>query len=266
MMKSIQSILKWYSRNLFQCSFLKMFMFNWQLLYKDCIYHFQGKPGYFANKYRQIISCGVLTHWGRMTHLDVGKLTIIVLDDGLSPFMIFSLKKIRLKISSVKCWPFRLGLNVLTCRCVNLSHPQPPLDRNHQHKHVNLILVLLLLAAIFSHSQNSLGLKSISQIIPRNAGTLGTQDTTPLPFLKHELFTSCCNYLVPLFYIKIIINRVHNISKSKYCTTNKLGTTLWTSHLPLSLMTLLHYSQITCFSNRLFHKSNWNSSIHATIF
>ena len=84
-----------------------------------------------------------LTHWGRVTHICVGKLTIIGSDNGLSPerrqaiiwtnagilligplgtnfseilieIQTFSLKKIRLKMSSAKCCSFRLGLNVLT--------------------------------------------------------------------------------------------------------------------------------------------------------
>ena len=84
----------------------------------------------------------VLTHWGRVTHLCVSKLTSIASDNGLSPgrrqaiiwnnagilligplgtnfseilieIHIFSLKKIRLKMSSAKCCSFRLGLNVL---------------------------------------------------------------------------------------------------------------------------------------------------------
>ena len=82
-----------------------------------------------------------LTHWGRVTHICVSKLTIIGSDNGLSPerrqaiiwtnagiFLIgplgtnfseiliekqtFSLKKIRLKMSSAKCFSFRLGLDV----------------------------------------------------------------------------------------------------------------------------------------------------------
>ena len=77
-----------------------------------------------------------------MTHICVGKLTIIGWDNGLSPerrqamiwtnagilsigplgtnfseilieIQTFSLKKIRLKMSSAKCCSFRLGLNVL---------------------------------------------------------------------------------------------------------------------------------------------------------
>ena len=83
-----------------------------------------------------------ITHWGRVTHICIGKLTIIGSDNGLSPewyqaiiwtnagilliwplgtnfsdilieIQTFSLKKIRLKISSAKCCSFRRGLNVL---------------------------------------------------------------------------------------------------------------------------------------------------------
>ena len=83
-----------------------------------------------------------LTHWGRVTHLCVSKLTSIASDNGLSPgrrqaimwnnagilligplgtnfseilieIPTFSLKKIRLKMSSARCRPFCLGLNVL---------------------------------------------------------------------------------------------------------------------------------------------------------
>ena len=82
------------------------------------------------------------THWGRVTHICVGKLTIIGSDNGLSPerrqaiiwtnagilligplgtnfseilieTQTFSLKKIRLKMSSAKSCSFRLDLNVL---------------------------------------------------------------------------------------------------------------------------------------------------------
>ena len=90
-----------------------------------------------------------LTHWGRVTHICIGKLTIISSDNGLSPerrqaiiwsnagilligplgtnfseifieIQTFPLKKIRLKMSSAKCCSFRLGLNVLIfdrCHC-----------------------------------------------------------------------------------------------------------------------------------------------------
>ena len=83
-----------------------------------------------------------LTHWGRVTHICVGNLTIIGPDNGLSPgrrqaitwandgillirplgtnfseilieIHTFSFKKMRFKLSSGKWRPFYLGLNVL---------------------------------------------------------------------------------------------------------------------------------------------------------
>ena len=82
----------------------------------------------------------VLTHWGRVTHICVSDLTSIGSDNGLSPgrrqaiirtnagillirplgtnfsefsveILIFSFKKMRLKVSSAKRRPFCLGLN-----------------------------------------------------------------------------------------------------------------------------------------------------------
>ena len=104
-----------------------------------------------------------LTHWGRVTHICVGKLTIIGSDNGLSPerrqaiiwtsagilligplgtnfseilieIQTFSLKKIRLKMLSAKSSSFRLGLNVLryypgTLLCGQVS--ASPLKRFH---------------------------------------------------------------------------------------------------------------------------------------
>ena len=84
-----------------------------------------------------------LTHWGRVTHICVGKLINIGSDNGLSPvrhqaiiwnnagilligplgtnvseilieIQTLSLRKIRLKMSSAKCRPFCPGLNVIT--------------------------------------------------------------------------------------------------------------------------------------------------------
>ena len=84
----------------------------------------------------------VLTHWGRVTHICVGKLTIIGSDNGLSPGrrqaifrtndeillirprgtnfseisignQTFSFRKMRFKMSSAKWRTFSLGLNVL---------------------------------------------------------------------------------------------------------------------------------------------------------
>ena len=82
------------------------------------------------------------THWGRVTHICVSKLTIIASDNGLSPgrrqaiiwtsagimlirplgtnfseifieFITFSFKKMRFKVSSEKWRPCCLGLNAL---------------------------------------------------------------------------------------------------------------------------------------------------------
>ena len=90
------------------------------------------------------LSLNVLTHWGRVTHICVNKLTIIGSDNGLSPgrrqaiiwtnagilligpletnfseilirIQAFSFKKMHLKMSSGKWRPSCLGLNVLTC-------------------------------------------------------------------------------------------------------------------------------------------------------
>ena len=84
-----------------------------------------------------------LTHWGRVTHICVGNLTIVSSDNGLSPgrrqaiiwtnvgilltgllgtnfseiligIQTFSVKKIHSKMSSGNCRSFCLGLNVLT--------------------------------------------------------------------------------------------------------------------------------------------------------
>ena len=86
-----------------------------------------------------------LTHWGRVTHICVSKLIIIGSDNALSPgrrqaiiwinagillieplgtnlietlieILAFSFKKMCLKVSSAKWWPFCLDLNVLMSR------------------------------------------------------------------------------------------------------------------------------------------------------
>ena len=90
-----------------------------------------------------------LTHWGQVTHICVGNLTIIGSDNGLSPgrrqaiirtnagilligplgtnfnenligIHSFSFKKMHLKMSSGKWRPFCLSLNVLTTAMLNL--------------------------------------------------------------------------------------------------------------------------------------------------
>ena len=102
-----------------------------------------NEPGSTAYGFGSIIYCFKLTHWGRVTHICVSDLTSIGSDNGLSPgrrqaiirtnaglllieplgtnfsdisieILIFSLKKMRLKVSSAKRRPFCLDLNVLT--------------------------------------------------------------------------------------------------------------------------------------------------------
>ena len=97
------------------------------------------------NSFLQIILTLIhfrITHWGRVTHICVGKLSIVGSDNGLSPgrrqaiiwtnagmlligplgtnfseilieILTFSFKKMRLKVSPAKWRPFCLGLNVL---------------------------------------------------------------------------------------------------------------------------------------------------------
>ena len=89
------------------------------------------------------VLCSQFTHWGRVTHICVGKLTIIGSDNGLSPgrrqaiiwtnagilsigplgtnfseiliaIQTFSFRKMHLKMSSAKWRLFCLGLNDLT--------------------------------------------------------------------------------------------------------------------------------------------------------
>ena len=93
-----------------------------------------------------------ITHWDRVTKICVGKQTIIGSDNGLSlerrqaivwpsagilligplgtnfseiliNIQTFSLNKIRLKMSSVKCCSFRLGLNALNNNQISDSSP-----------------------------------------------------------------------------------------------------------------------------------------------
>ena len=126
--------------------------------YKDTVYSRNSDHKYISNQiksnqiygniYPYVYKESVynpLTHWGRVTHICVGKLTIIGSDNGLSPerrqaiiwtnagilligtlgtnfseiligTQTFSLKKIRLKMSSAKYCSFRVGLNVLKLR------------------------------------------------------------------------------------------------------------------------------------------------------
>ena len=109
--------------------------------------------GELCDKWIEKIYHFVLTHWGRVTHICVSKLTIIGSDNGLSPdrhqsiiwtnagllligplgtnfseivieILTFSFKKIHLKVSSARQQPFCIGLNVLkesTCTLLQWS-------------------------------------------------------------------------------------------------------------------------------------------------
>ena len=101
-----------------------------------------GTPHFVNTRCENAYTQGFLTHWDRVTHICVSKRTIIGSDNGLSPgrrqaitwtnagillirtwgtnfseilieIIRFSFKKMRLKVSSAKRWPFCLGLNVL---------------------------------------------------------------------------------------------------------------------------------------------------------
>ena len=109
-----------------------------------------------------------LSHWGRVTHICVCKLTIISSDNSLSPGrrqaiiwtnagilsigplgtnfsdilienQTISLKKMHLKMSSTKSRPFYLGLNVL----INIDYyqqiPYEPITKMH-HKFIKNII------------------------------------------------------------------------------------------------------------------------------
>ena len=118
-----------------------------------CLLILHGYNGSFTNIHSDFF---FFTHWGRVTHICVNKLTIIGSGNGLLPgrrqaiiwtnagilligplgtnfseilieIYTFSFKKMYLKMSSGKCRPFRLGLYVLIFffNCY--------LDRLHQH-------------------------------------------------------------------------------------------------------------------------------------
>ena len=105
-----------------------------------CMYTCRGVSQLLA---RQTHSGSWLTHWGRVTHIRVGKQTSIGSDNGLAPgrrqaiiwtnagilligllgtnfseisikILTFSFTKMRLNVSSAKWRPFCLGLNVLS--------------------------------------------------------------------------------------------------------------------------------------------------------
>ena len=113
----------------------------------------------------QSCSTVMLTHWGRVTHICVGKLTIIGWDNGLSPgqrqaiiwtnagilsigplgtnfneiligIQTFSFKKMHFKMSSAKWRPFCLSLNELSDFCLGYIFKHNTLD-TFSNKHTS---------------------------------------------------------------------------------------------------------------------------------
>ena len=117
--------------------------YDWCMKYENCRHWHWGVAGGSSifPPWNIKSQRGKLTFWGRVTHICVSKLTIISSDNGFSPdrclaiiwtyarmligafgtnfseilieFLTFSYKKMRLKMSSAKRWPFCIGLNVL---------------------------------------------------------------------------------------------------------------------------------------------------------
>ena len=123
-----------------------------------------------------------LTHWGRVTHICVGKLTVIGSDNGLSPerrqaiiwtnavilligpletnfseilieILMFSFKKMRLKVSSAKRRSFCLGLNVLMLLRLN-KHGVHDLQLHNRHFRTTtwVIFYVKWMALMHTHS------------------------------------------------------------------------------------------------------------------
>ena len=122
----------------------------------------------------------VLTHWGQVTHICVSDLTSIGSDNGLSPgrrqviirtnagillirplgtnfreslvkIIIFSFKKMHLKVSSAKCCSFRLGLNVLRLSVYQSRDPHECRGCNGRQTELWLLLEAWETAAGFWH-------------------------------------------------------------------------------------------------------------------
>ena len=131
--------------------------------------------------------CDTLTHWGWVTHICVSELTIIVSDYGLSPgwhqaiiwtnawilligplgtnfseilieIHTFSFKKVHFKMSSGKCWPFCLGLNVLlkcSMGCTQCDHRMTCLLLEEDDKvHIKSILMTKIKVRMINHICN----------------------------------------------------------------------------------------------------------------
>ena len=161
MLISQQKCQNTYQNNVFEIKFLK-----WNTLFsvanglKFLLSSTKHMIWFRSRRWACIVTwfCYHLTHWGRVTHICVGKLTNIGSDNGLSPgrrqaiiwtnagisligplrtnlneiligIQTFSFKKMHLKMSSAKWRPFCLGLNELIAKPGNKtgasSWPEP---------------------------------------------------------------------------------------------------------------------------------------------
>ena len=134
-------IINWISRDKLNWKFYQMMNY---FIQENAFQNSVGKRSPFV----QAAICWISpwTHWGRGTHICVSELTIIGSDNGLSPgrhqdiiwnnaglllieplgtnfseisigIQTFSFKKMHLNMSSAKCRPFCLGLNVINNAC-----------------------------------------------------------------------------------------------------------------------------------------------------
>ena len=127
-----------------------------------------------------------LTHWGRVTHICVSKLTTIGSDNGLSPgrrqaiiwtnagiwligplrtnfsenlieIYAFSFRKMHLKTSFGKWRPFCLGLNVLRHGWIITSHKSHNIsDKHPTMNHFVTEIILLQIAALWGYGAGAL--------------------------------------------------------------------------------------------------------------
>ena len=181
----------------------------------------------------------ILTHWGRVTHICVSRLTIIGSDNGLPPdrrqaiiwtnagilligplgtnfseisieIPVFSFKKMRFKVSSAKRRPFCLGLNVLT-------------GKNWMRCEVRTeILCLLLLISWWSCRDD------LNEVWGKNWNFV----STALNFMMIvKRWQSQSVHLCPLMHLNVLII-VHSYIINKFKTmTFKKAKYTWTVYL-----------------------------------
>ena len=150
-----------------------------------------------------------------MTHIYVGNLTIIGSDIGLSPdrrqaiiwtnagilligplginfneiffgVQTFSFKKIHLKMSSGKRWPFCLGLNVLRIDSVK-QNCDKKIAFYHEENRGSISPMVVIVKISCQHSSvvlNSLNIGSVNGLVPL--------DNKPLPESTKQIFFVFC--------------------------------------------------------------------------